>query len=197
MKKIHFRKIFFYDPTLSKKYSKYQGYKLIALQKKDPPISNTKHIIYPFKFDVIYTSNHLRGKQTANWVARTNDLPKPKPTYLLNEVKFNISKLATKKEYDNFGSKIIRKRFLDAFIANRLDESQNEIEERDEKFMLIVKNDTFNNYLVISHSFIMKIYEAYCDDHDFFKNPKILKKYIDINNKTYENGKGFDRVFTT
>lgn len=63
--KVTFIKTLAYDPTFGGQHSLYDGYRLSALQKTDPPLrsADISKQIHPYSH--VYVSDFLRTKQTA------------------------------------------------------------------------------------------------------------------------------------
>jgi hypothetical protein len=189
MKRITIRKTFRYDPTVNGKYSKYDGYYLIGKQEVDPEIVAAPQLKKFNETQVVFCSKLKRGIETALKISKDKNvivLPE------LNEVRFDLGTLVNINEYDKYGSYLVRKRFINAFIENNLLETREDIEIRIEKLFKLLKNFPDGNYLMISHSFIMKILQIYIKDRNLFKKPEMIRKYFDVNNRTYEFGTGFE-----
>ncbi len=193
--KVIMRKIFAYDPTFKGKYSRYEGYCRSTLQQESPDINEEKYSIEPLVFDgPIFSSSLKRGYQSAEAFREHYKDKKIVKTELLNEIKFDLKKLVSEKEFEQEGSKLVRKRFIEAFIKDDLSEKRSEIQKRMDDFMKIFSNREGATVLAISHSFFMKILEIYLKDKKLFENPEILLKEFDPMQKTYGFGTGFEFV---
>ena len=188
MKKIVARKIFEYDPTFGGKYSRYYGYNLICSQKKSPRIIRPLLVGRPAKLSIpIYCSSLKRGKETALEFGITI-----KPISELNEIKFSLKSLLTKAEFDKFGSNLVRKRFVEAFIKDELKEKRSEIKCRIDRIVKMLQDLSNGNYLLISHSFYTKVFEIYLKSPNLFDQPEIIRRYFNTTKKTYNFGEGFE-----
>ncbi|KKS77662.1 MAG: hypothetical protein UV74_C0013G0149 [Candidatus Woesebacteria bacterium GW2011_GWB1_43_14] len=194
MKKVFVRKIFPYDSTFDGEFSRYDGYDLITLRKLDPGISSHPDMELPesMKPVCVFCSDLRRGKETAGEIAKNLDVGEVVPLDLLREVKFDIKKLLTREEFEKEGSNLVRQRFVSAFIDDALEESRDEIKARMDKFINQVRKLPGGNYLVIGHSFFMKILETYRREPNLFENPSKLVKHLDVAKRTYDYGRGFD-----
>lgn len=192
MKKIFVRKIFPYDPTFNGKYSKYDGYKLIALQKNSPNINKIINI-EPIELNsLIFTSPLKRAEETAGSISKKLKLNSIVIVKELSEVLFDLQNLVSKDEYEKFGSALVRKRFIEAFISDELEESRGKLEKRIKKLLKKIERLPDGNYLLISHSFFMKILQVYLKENKLFLEPEILRKEFNYRKKTFDFGKGFD-----
>ena len=183
-------KIYEYDPTFGGLYSKYEGYKRICLQEEDPGICNisNSNII---SCESLYSSKLKRGIESAEILSKHGDISF-KSTYLLNEIIFDMSKLLTETEYIEFGSFLVRKRFIDAFTRNELNEPLDNIHDRIEKLLFLLSIDKSKKITLVSHSFFMKIFEIYLQDKDLFTFPERIKNYFDPYKKLYNFGESFE-----
>lgn len=189
---IYFRKILEYDPTFNGRYDEYGGYSKITLQEADPVIITNQS----YKLDIpenifkpIFSSPLRRAKQTANKYFQTEEID------ILNdlrEIKFDMHKLLSESEYQKERSNLVRERFIEAFINDELAENRQNIEARVNSVLKKLRKLEPNNYLVISHSFFLKIMECYLIEKELFKNPTLIKDHFNPLKKTFEFGKGFD-----
>lgn len=192
MPTIYFRKILKYNPTFGNQFSKYEGYSQITLQQTDPSIeikqTDSLEVLTPISFPV-FASSLKRGQDTARKYFDENKIVCLEE---LREIKFDLAKLLTNEEYLAQGSNLVRQRFIEAFIKDDLREKRSQIEDRIKFLMEKFSRLDEGNYLAISHSFFMKIFEIYTQNNNLFSNPKIFKKYFDPNKKTFEFGEGFE-----
>lgn len=193
MKKIFIRKVFPYEPTFNGKYSRYQGYCLSALQKESPSIKTECSImIEGIVQSPIYCSSLKRGQETAACFGKKMGVTKIFQTPHLNEVLFDLKNLVSEEEYRSLGSNLVRKQFIQAFIEDRLLESRSNLEKRINFLFEDLNKLKGGNYLLISHSFFMKILQVYLKDGQLFNHPEILKVNFDYQQKTFEFGEGFE-----
>lgn len=181
-----------YDPTFDGRYSKYQGYQKIAMQVVDPVIvqSPSKEMDVSNNLTThIFASSLRRGVLTANRYYDSQDI-----TLLdeLKEVKVDLTALLSEEEYVERGSDLVRERFIEAFIKDTLNEKRSEIESRLKSLLKIIEGVEEGDYLMISHSFFMKILQAYVINRKIFKEPSLLKYLFDPKVRTFDFGCGFD-----
>ena len=191
MQQILVRKIFCYDPTFDDTYSRYQGYSKICLREEDPGISKNEEVLVPKKICKIYCSSLTRGKETAKEYTRYTNMDYEVISEL-NEIMFDLTALLSEEEFEKYGNNLARKRFIDNFIDDKLMESREEIKARIDVLLENAKGLPDGDYVLISHSFLMKILETYLKDPSLFNNPKILRKHFNSSKRTYNFGQGFD-----
>ncbi len=192
MKNITVLKIFPYDPTFHQKYDRYDGYALSTLQFEAPQVTEDLQLHFRKDFNQpIICSNLLRSKQTAQKIADRLGSYNIESLKTINEVKFDLNKLLSKKEFNKSGSNLVRKRFINCFIEDNLTEKRENIKKRIHSLLSYLETLPDGNYLVISHSFFMKILETYLTHKNLFEKPEILKQTLNYHNKTYNFGEGF------
>ncbi|QQS39195.1 histidine phosphatase family protein [Candidatus Woesebacteria bacterium] len=191
MKNIFVRKIFPYDPTVNGKYSRYEGYCKITLREEDPGIIFENELKTPENISIIFCSELKRAIESAN-AYYGNNLEIERLSEL-NEILFELPLLVGRRDFEKYGSIIVRERFFKLLIEDRLNEKQADIKSR-----IINTIDKLNklpegNYLLISHSFYMKLFELYLKygNFNFFQNND-FENIINFENKLYEFGEGFD-----
>ncbi|MBU0569972.1 histidine phosphatase family protein [Patescibacteria group bacterium] len=192
MKKFYVRKTIKYDPTFGRQFSRYDGYKFIALKKEDPDIEGCLIDVPPMGIKKIFHSTQKRGIETAQMFSK--DLKVKNLTALkeLKEITFDLGNLLNEKEFNKFGSNLVRKRFIEAFVNDTLMESRKKIRKRTDDLLEKLSKLNGGNYLIISHSFLMKLLHVYLLDQNLFDCPEILSKYFDTTKKTFEFGCGFE-----
>lgn len=197
MVKLYFRKILEYDPTFSGKLSRFNGYNLITSQKRDPSILDMQNYELSIPKNVslkIIASSMKRAIETAYKYFNNSEV-----TVLdeLREIKFELNSLLTEDEYHKGGSSLVRQRFIEAFILDSLSEKRHEIQTRMDSLIKKFLSQEFENYLIVSHSFFMKIFQIYLINQNLFDEPTLIKEYFDPNINTYKFGEGFDFIFQT
>jgi broad specificity phosphatase PhoE len=108
----------------------------------------------------------------------------------LCEVRFDLSKLVTREEFEKMGSELVRERFVEGFIQDTLSEKRKEILSRAERILDTIRNSA-EPLVMVSHSFFMKIIQAHCESKNLEEDPTIIREYILRKEKTYEFGHGF------
>ena len=110
------------------------------------------------------------------------------------QIQFDLKKLCIKEEWSREGSVAVRRKFNEAFIADKLMIGRKQLFEEIESLLLHCarSHEIYNNVTVISHSFRLKLIEAYIGTCGKIKdNPKLIQQYIFADKKTYEFGQGF------
>ncbi len=198
--KVDVIKIGKYDPTQAGKFSKYEGYCLSTSEKIDHSLTEegchdlAKHAP-PIK-EFLYHSTLLRGIQTAACLPKTENC-KIIPLIELREVPFALENLLSAKEFEENGSTLVRARFVEAFVDNTLLETRQQIQDRLQNILNILRISNGEATTLISHSFLMKILESMMNDIDVFNDPNLLAQVIPSDKKTYPFGEGFSFEITT
>ena len=165
---------------------------MIVTQEADPEIVDSRENVLNLPENInfpVYCSSLKRGVMTLKNYFQLQDII---PLDELREVRFHLDSLLTNEEYEEFGSDLVRERFLLAFIADSLDEKREEIKNRVLSLIERLSKLSEGSYLVVSHSFFLKILEVYFKDKSLFDNPEILKDHFDPKKKMFEFGQGFD-----
>ncbi len=192
MKRIQFRKTFPYDPTQNGRYSRYIGYTKLMLQQSSVGISSCILLELPSLTSLIYCSMAQRAYETASAISQKDTKSVITKTNLLDEISFNLRDLLSCDEFNTFGSNLVRKRFVEAFIKDKLRESRSSLKQRIEQVYEIITSLKDGNYLFISHSFFMKLVQVYVQHSDLFSRPTILQENFDVTKKTFQFGHGFN-----
>jgi broad specificity phosphatase PhoE len=193
MKLLYIKKIFPYDPTYGEKYTKYEGYSFITRQKLSPGISSSLELSLPSKINApVYCSTLNRAVMTAKIISKKHEINKVQKLSELNEVLFDLKSLLTNGEYEKYGSDLVRQRFTEAFIKNELLESRQSIKARMVRLLSKLEKLPDGNYLLMSHSFFMKLLQIFLKHNDLFDNPKLLEDNFDYRKKTFNFGEGFN-----
>jgi len=188
MKKISVRKTAEYSPAIEGK-SRYESFDLIARQIYSPGI--LRGIQGKSIYDVILASSLRRGRETASLYIGMA------PTELLDdlrEINFSLKSLLSESEYDKHGSDMVRERFVSAFVNDELIEKRSAIKRRLLRILGKLGAMKSGNYLVISHSFFMKLIDIYIYRGDVFREPGLLERYFNTHEKTYNFQEGFEFV---
>jgi hypothetical protein len=194
MKNFYARKIFPYDPTYGGKYSKYNGYCLSASNKTDPHIIGKADIKIERRDNLHILSSPLqRAKDTAEALAEELHIADIAYLAELSEIPFDMKQMLSNDEYERFGSNLVRERFIEAFFSDTLSEKRNTLQKRIKKLIANLSRLPNGNYVIVSHSFFLKLVQIYLTVGDLiFEQPKLVEEYIDPTEKTFDNGKGFD-----
>lgn len=182
--KIYFRKTLKYNPIRGD-LSKYESYEAVTRQVRSPDILDSDS---PEHFNLItYCSSLKRCRHTAKIMSSGKIIPLSD----LKEIKFSLHSMVTNDEFEKYGSSLVRKKFIESFVNDSLIEKREDIQNRIDRVIKLLTSDN-SDKLVISHSFTMKIFEAYLKNKELFNHPKLLRKYFDPSKKTFENGEGFE-----
>lgn len=154
----------------------------------DIPIYADSQLVVGKKPSVIYSSPLKRAVQYAKQLGEVVII-----TEDLKEVGFELSTMVSRSEYEELGSKIVRQRFLERFMENKLGEPRTQIIERANRLIYLMRQRGEENVLCVSHSFMMKIMEARLDGYDLNIRPQGLAKYLLPSQRTYPFGGGFIR----
>lgn len=183
-----------YDPTIEGTRSRYRGYCLSTEEKHDSPLTFEAYKDFVDRLPSSITILHstlLRGKQTAEILPKNQGV-QVIPCDLLREIPFSLANMVTEEEFEdkNGGSRLVRVRFVDQFVEDRLLQPRTQIE--DNVCCLLAEIDKFSkDVIIISHSFFLKILQAYVSGSDVFSNPGELANFIDADKKTFPFGGGF------
>lgn len=139
------------------------------------------------KTDLIYYSPLKRSVECID--------RKPGKTYTtmsqLQEIPFNITLKISQKDFEDLGSQAVRTAFVELFLEDRLSISRARLFSEIKSMLKIFKTKP-NDISAVSHSFRMKIIEAYIATQGSIEtNPKLIHHYIFPDSKTYEFGTGF------
>jgi len=188
MKTITIIKIAAYDPTMSGQYSMYRGYCLSTLQEIQPHIKPVERTVEPKKGTAVLCSTLTRSQETALLLR-----PRPKPTKLLNEIRFDLGQLLSEREFNAYGSSLVRERFVQAFTEDSLLEQRVEVIRRVRALLGYLSSLEEGDILCVSHSFFMKVLEAYIKTGgELERRSELLANFISTKRHTYPYMEGFD-----
>jgi hypothetical protein len=109
----------------------------------------------------------------------------------LREIPFNLTKSIHREDWEQLGSKIVRKKFKESFVNDSLLLSRAKISKEINNILSIILAHKEPQALV-SHSFRLKIIEAFLKtDGQLFQNPELIHSFIKDEEKTYDFGEGF------
>ncbi len=109
----------------------------------------------------------------------------------LKEIPFSLRSLCIQEEWQKERSVAVRRRFKEAFIADKLLLTRSEIEYQIQT--LLQRVASYSSAAVISHSFRLKLIEAYIKTHgQVFRCPELIGEWIYDDQKTYDWGQGFE-----
>jgi len=183
---IHFRKICDY-PRTPTKGDVFEYLCALTKHKIDPPTLHPRELGITDK--VVFASPLKRSREC---LLVRPDTPVFYPDQL-KEIPFDLATLCTHKEWEEQKSTIVRTRFVDAFVADRLLTPQAMIihEIRDVLDRLHAQPQI--SATVVSHSFRLKVIEAYIKTQGALAaQPDLLRTFIRADTPTYAFGKGFD-----
>lgn len=183
---IHFRKILDY-PRTPPKGDEFAYLRALTTQKVDPPSVHPHGLVIT---DTVVCASPLRRSREC--------LSTPSGTavyYLdqLTEIPFDLGELCTRSEWTAHKSAIVRERFVDAFVRDTLLIPRATVLDEVESLLLFLQKQSDRSITVISHSFRLKVIEAYIKTHcALATDPTLLRTFIHTDTPTYAFGKGFD-----
>jgi broad specificity phosphatase PhoE len=183
MKFIIVRKTLKYDPTCGGKFDQYGGHCRITERVEDPGVLPGQTPMGDNSIKKVFCSPALRAKESVESKMVLEEL---------DEVGFALRKMVTRREFEKYGSVIVRQRFLDGFVKDTLSEKRKEIKFRMDTLINKIRKLPAGRYLLISHSFFMKILEVYLQEKDLFEKPEKLSGYLNPRIRTYNFGEGFE-----
>ncbi len=112
----------------------------------------------------------------------------------LREIPFDIKGKITEEEWEEKRSDAVREAFVNSFIEDTLMISRKDLKAEIEKVLSMCKKMAkTKNIEVISHSFRLKVIEAYIKTNGrVFNNVQLIREFVPLKQKTYEFGEGFD-----
>ncbi len=186
---IKFIKIAPYD-TGKLRSDSFEYAQALLSQTINPPAIEIGSLILP-EADIIFCSPLKRAQQSA---AKSLS-PEIVTIDQLAEIRFDISMFTNSDQYQKFGSSVIRQAFVKAFIKNGLEQPLQDLESETEH-LLDLLNMNNQNVIAISHSFRMKVIEAYIlSNKQLFREPTLIKNFINTDTKLYEFKTGFSLVY--
>jgi hypothetical protein len=186
--KIYFLKTNSYD-LRKDKADRYVYLCNVGLQKIDPLPLNPNTLVIPTKY-VVYSmlkrvSESLKHNQKQIYI----------PNCLLNEMIFDINSMCSEEEFNKLGSCLIRKRFCELFIKDALPQKRLALFNQIKQFLNEVSKIKCEEITVISHSFKLKLFEAYLKTNGQIElQPELITNFIKYNEKTFEFNEGFEYV---
>lgn len=171
------------------KLNKYDFYTRSSRQEIDPGVDTPISYELQYKkhsYKKAYCSELERAIASARYLSK-----KVVGIKELNEIKFDLKKLLSREEYMKYGSKLVRERFVNAFIEDNLLEPRKSVMTRVDKLIDRFSKSIDDEFVCVSHSFFMKVLEASIDGCDLSRSPELIRGYIDVDQKTYKFGEGF------
>ena len=111
----------------------------------------------------------------------------------ISEVVFDIREMCSLEEWQEGGSSVIRRRFRELFIEDRLPESRQKIKADIEKVLELCRRYKENDITIISHSFKLKLIQAYIETRGrLMTHPQLIEDFLLDEKKTY----GFVETFS-
>lgn len=168
---------------------KYQFYCMSSTQQDDPDVDVPISYQSTYKqnsYELIYSSPMRRALSSAKYLGKRVIVLEQ-----LAEIRFDLKKLVTQEEYLEYGSRLVRERFVEAFIHDDLLESRNQVITRVNKLTRYLYKVGENEVVCVSHSFIMKVVEARLKGLNLLRFPELIARFLNFNQRTYEFGGGF------
>ncbi len=115
----------------------------------------------------------------------------------LSEVVFDIREMCSLEEWQEGGSSVIRRRFRELFIEDRLPESRQKIKADIEKVLELCRRYKENDITIISHSFKLKLIQAYIETRGrLMTHPQLIEDFLFDEKKTFGFGETFSFSFS-
>jgi len=158
----------------------------LTMQEIDPP--STSDICIQTNSKIVFHSPLKRVIQTLELKSDTQYIETDK----LKEILFNLKELCTKQEWEKEKSEIVRERFKTAFINDQLPIKRVIIFDEIKEVLNDCLSQDTDNVTVISHSFRLKLIQAFIETQGkIINNPHLIHRYIEKDKKTFEFGGGF------
>lgn len=173
----------------------YDGFDMIARGKHQPHIKplnraglNTLYALRSRK-PKVFTAMDIRSIETAHLISQ-NVIK----TNLLNDITYEMSQILSKDDFmklrENGQIDVARQRFMKAMVSDEITESFSDIVSRVESVLKLVQAE--QNFVLVSHSFFMKVLEAWLAGYDLKKSPESFLDFYDGSSEAYEFLSGFD-----
>jgi len=167
------------------KGSVFEYLRKVGLQKINPP-SLAPGSIVP-DLNIIFCSSLRRATESLKLSPRQK-LIKSK---LLDEVLFDIQDFCDEEKYTIQKSVAVRRGFKENFIKDTL-LIPREVLITEVENILIQAREINENVTIVSHSFRLKLLEAYVKMQGAIKfHPELIRDFIFDDQKTYDFGEGF------
>lgn len=154
-------------------------------QSVDPPSIASNQL--RLQTDIIYHSTLERSKGCIQY----EQDKVYRPRLELNEVAFALANSCTEQEWLSLGSKKVREVFLDKFFYDSLVFSRATLFSQVRELLRDALSSA-DSITLVSHSFRMKIFEAYIFTQGrIVDQPSLIRNYISTDSKTFEFGQGF------
>ena len=111
----------------------------------------------------------------------------------LREIPFDLAAFVTREEWGKYGSALIRDRFKEAFIKDQFPIKRTTLIEEIKQVLRRCNDEPVgSNIFVVSHSFRLKIIEAFLKTEGrLADNPELIHKYLKAEEQTYKFCHGF------
>jgi hypothetical protein len=159
----------------------------VTLQNKDPESLHPNQLNID-NVSIVFHSPLKRSVQCLNQLSRIQYIP----VKSLKEIKFDMKQLATAEQILNEGSLIVRKRWKQEFVNDNLCITRNQIFQEVNEILKLCISSKFENIAIVSHTFRLKIIEAFIKTKGEIKNhPSLINDYLFDNQRSYPFGQGF------
>ena len=113
----------------------------------------------------------------------------------LKEIPFALNRFITEDDWKKEGSALVRRSFKEAFKTDRLDIKRDKLFEEIQSFLSLCKSLGEKEITAVSHSFRLKIFEAFLSTKSkIVSSPNLIENYIFDGDRTYDFGGGFEIV---
>lgn len=160
----------------------------IASQKIDPPSLRPGSL--RLNASVVFYSPLRRSAECLRMERNVLYIPTP----LLKEIPFDMREMCSKEEWIREKSALVRRKFRESFMEDRLMEKRGDIFRAAKEFLAQYRSFIkTSDVSAVSHSFRMKILEAFIKTKGRIEeDPSLISLYIHDDEKTFEFGEGFD-----
>ncbi len=167
----------------------------LSLQEIDPAIDKQKLpylidvSVIEKSYDTIFHSPSLRAKQTAQYVGEMVQCHTIIESREVREIVFDPKRLVTQEEFLELGLQAVRNGLFHALETDSNYEHRSEINTRLHTFFLKLSESAFENVLIVTHGFLLRIIELGLKNRSI-KHGKYT--YAELTNATnYSYCKGF------
>lgn len=187
---IKFVKVLEYELRPNGKESKdvYNYIAVVTSQEIDPPSLKNGELV--LDASVVLHSTLKRAVDCIRKIPTTEYLAMDE----LREIPFDFRQMCDEQEWNEHGSVIVRRKFKEMFIADTLLVKRKQIFDDIREVSNECERRGKQDIAIVSHSFRMKIIEAFIETAgEIENNPKLIEGFIQDTEKTYDFGGGFMR----
>lgn len=161
----------------------------LVSQKIDPPSLKPRSL--DIKDSIVLHSTLQRSVDSLLQHPETNYVPLDN----LREIRFDLEAVCPREIWNKQGSTAVRRGFAQAFVSDTLIQSRDRIADEVHSVCELIQQyaSKQDSITVLSHSFRMKVFEAYIHSQGIlFDNPELIHEYLVDTEHTYDFGTGFE-----